>query len=58
MKDLKVGFSLEAKMLPADPANPSLPVTIGFKAQLGGVPHFQAPLSPITMTRDIFSLPP
>ena len=31
---------------------------LGIRATLGSLPPFQAPLSPITMTRDIFRLPP
>jgi hypothetical protein len=50
MKDLKVGLSICTSV--------SKHTEVGFKATLGAVPQFQAPLSPVTMTRDIFSLAP
>jgi hypothetical protein len=52
MKDLRVGLSFSSSA--------SNPAALGFKVQLGAVPPFQAPLSPLMMasTRDIFSLPP
>ena len=56
IKDLKLGISLESKMLGSEPS--ALTSTLGVKVLFGAVPHFQAPLSPITMTRDIYGLPP
>lgn len=53
LKGLKVGLSMEARLAPGAAA-PGEAATFGFKVTMGSVAPFQPPLSPVTMTRDIF----
>lgn len=56
VKDLKVLLSLETKLPVAGGAAAAGEAAIlGFKVSLGAMPPNPPPLSPLTMTREIFS---
>ena len=54
VKDLRVTVSLETKLPIYGPPASGEASTLGFKVSLGGTPPIAAPLSPITMNREIF----
>jgi len=52
LKDFRVGLSMETRLLPGASADDT--IKLGFKVSVGGSPPFQPPLSPATMSREIF----